>query len=318
MPRLLATETLGTGPAPQRGIAGSSVELDESSQARNPVIFWPCARSPFASCLAGSRSIPTQPGRAAQRIDGAVIPQFVINDLVTGVWESRLRVQNPAVCSKVPDLLKIRSPWAALPTNLGLRCADHAALATALTTREGMVAVLSTLDMAASSMLPRRLAEASEPANVLLHDSTVSVSPTHSNSQTPRSWVRKDAPSETEGLQLGADANRRQFQVALLENCSFFADLVLRQVRAGSDPSRGLLEQDSSRKKLSLVRVLPTPPRSKANVVPWPRPEEPALPPEMPSSLLPTLWVEIGCRHVQTLVSEKERHEFREDSKPAL
>ena len=308
MPHLLATGTLGTGPAPERGIAGSSVELDESSQARSPVIFWPCARPPFSCCLAGSRSIPTQPGRATQRIEGAVIPQLVIHDLVTGVWESRLRVQDPAVCSKVPDLFKIRSPWAAFPTNLGLGCADHAALATALTTSEGMVAVLSTLDMAASSMLPRRLAEASEPAHVLLHDSTVSVSPTHWNSQTPRSWVRKDAPSGADGVQLGNDANRRQFQVAVLENCSFFADLVLRQVRAGSDPSRGLLEQDSSRKKLSLVRVSPTPPRSKTKWV-RPRPEELALPPAIPSSVVQTLWVEVGCRHVQILVSEKERHE---------
>ena len=281
-------------------------------------MFWPCARPPFPSCLAGSRSIPTQPGRATQRIKGAVIPQLVINDLVTGVWESRLRVQDPALCSKVPDLLKIRSPWAAFPTNLGLGCADHAALATALTTSEGMVAVLSTLDMAAWSMLPRRLAEASEPAHVLLHDSAVSVSPTHWNSQTPRSWVRKDAPSGADGVQLGDDTNRRQFQVALLENCSFFADLVLRLVRAGSDPSRGLLEPDSSRKKSSFVRVSPTPPRSQTNVVLWPRPEEPALPPEMPSSPLQTLWVEVGCRHVQPLVSEKERHEYREDSKPAL
>jgi len=38
----------------------------------------------------------------------------------------------------------------------------------------------------------------------------------------------------------------------------------------------------------------------------------------MPSSPLQTLWVEVGCRHVQPLVSEKERHEYREDSKSAL
>ena len=242
-----------------------------------------------------------------------MISQFVINDLVTWVGENRLRVQGPAVCSKVLDLLKVRSPWAGLPTNLELRSADHAALATALTTREGRVVVVSTLDMAASSILPRRLAKASEPADALLHDSAFLVSLNRWNSQTPRSWLRKDGQFGTEGVQLGADANRRQFQVALLENCSFFADLVLRQVRAGGDRSGGSLERDSFGKKLNVVRVSPTPPRAKANVMLWQRAEEPALPRETPSSLLPTLWVEVGCRHLQTLVSEKERHEYGED-----
>jgi hypothetical protein len=69
-----------------------------------------------------------------------VIPQFVINDLVTRVGENLLRVHGPVLCSKVLDLVKIRSSWAGLPANLEIRSADDAALATALTTREGMVA----------------------------------------------------------------------------------------------------------------------------------------------------------------------------------
>jgi hypothetical protein len=248
-----------------------------------------------------------------------VIPPFVINDLVTWVGENLLRVQGPVVCSKVLDLRKIRSPWAAgLPANLELRSADDAAVATALTTREGMVAGLSTLDMVASSMPPWRLAEASEAGNALLHDSAFPISAHYWNSQAPRSWVRSDAQSEAEGGRLRDDATRQQFQVALLENCSFFADLVLRQVRAGSNPSDGLLERDSSRKEWNGVQVSPAPPPSKANVVLGQRPEQLALPPETPSSLLQTLWVEVGCRHVQTLVSEKERHEYGKDSKPAL
>ena len=247
-----------------------------------------------------------------------MIPQFVINDLVTWVGENLLLVQSPAVCSKVLDLLKIRSPWAGLSANLELHSAEDAAPATALSTRTGMVATLSTLDMVASSLLPRRLAEASEAVNVLLHDSDFPVSADHWNSQTPRSCLRQDAQSEAKGGRLRDDATRQQFQVALLENCSFFADLVLRQVRAGSDSSGGLLERDLSRKKLNAVRVSPTPSRSKANVVLQQRSEEPTLPPETPSSLLPPLWVEVGCRHLQTLVSEKERHEYGEDSKPAL
>jgi hypothetical protein len=248
-----------------------------------------------------------------------VIPQFVINDLVTWVGENLLWVQGPIVCSKVLDLRKIGSPWAAgLPANFELRSADDAAVAAALTTLEGMVAGLSTLDMVASSMPPWRLAEASAAGNALLHDSAFPVSRNHWNSQAPRSWVRSDAQSEAEGRRLRDDANREQFQVALLENCSFFADLVLRQVRAGSNPSDGLLERDSSRKKWNGVRVSPTMPRSKANVVLEQRSEKPTLPPETPSSLLPTLWVEVGRRYLQTLVSEKERHEYGEDSKPAL
>jgi hypothetical protein len=82
---------------------------------------------------------------------------------------------------------------------------------------------------------------------------------------------------------------------------------VLRHVRAEGNPSGSLLERDWSRKKLNGVRILPTPPRSKANVALNKRSEKQALPPETPSSLLQTLWVEVGCRHVQTLVSEKEQ-----------
>jgi hypothetical protein len=234
-----------------------------------------------------------------------VSSQFVINDLVTGVWENRLRVQDPAVCSQVLGLLQIRSPWAALPTNLELRSADDAALTTTLTPREGMVAVLFCSDMAASSMFPRRSAEASKHANAIFYDSAFAVSPTHWNLQSRRPCVCKDAPSGVEEERLRDDANRQQFRVVLLENCSFFADLVLRQVRAESDPSLGLLEQDSSRKKLSVLRASPTPP--KANALLRPQPEETALSPEMSSSPLPTLWVEVGCRHVRTLVCEKER-----------
>lgn len=234
-----------------------------------------------------------------------MIPQFAINDRVTGVGEMIPPVQGSAVCSQVRDLLKIRSPWAGLPTNLELRSAGDTALATALTTSEGMVAVLSILDMAASSNLPQSSAEASAPAQALLHDTAFPVSANHRNSQTPRSSLGKDAQRGAEGEQCGDDANRRQFQAALLENCSFFADLVLRQVRGGDDQSRDL-GRDSSREKCNVVRVSPTPAGSKAKVVLGPRSEEPA-PAETPSFLLSTLWVEVGCRHLQSVVSEKER-----------
>jgi hypothetical protein len=235
-----------------------------------------------------------------------VIPQFVISDLVTRVGKNLLRVHGPAVCSKVLDLLKIRSSWAGLPASLEISSADDVALATALTTREGMVAGLSNLDVIAPSILPRRLAEASQAVNALLPDSAVAVSANHWRSQPECSWVPKDASSDAEGKRLRDDANRQQFQAALLENCSFFAGLALRHVRAEGNPSGSLLERDWARRKLNGARISPTPPLSKANVAPSKRPEKQALLPETPSSVLQTLWVEVGCRHVQTLVSEKE------------
>jgi hypothetical protein len=215
-----------------------------------------------------------------------VIPQFVINDLVTRFGENLLRVHGPVLCSKVLDLVKIRSSWAGLPANLEIRYADDAALATALTTREGMVAGLSTLDIVAPSMLPRRLAEASQAVNAFLHDSAVPVSANYWSSQTECSWVPKDAQSGAKGERFRVDANRQQFQVALLENCSFFADLALRHVRAEGNPSGSLLERDWSRKKLNGVRILPTPPRSEASVALNKRPEKQALPPAAITSSL--------------------------------
>jgi hypothetical protein len=234
-----------------------------------------------------------------------VTPRFAVNDLVTGAEEMILPLQGVAVCSKVLDLLKIRSPWAGLPTNLERRSKGDTALATALPTGEGMVAILSIRDMAVSSNLSQHLAEASAAANALLHHSGFPVAANHRNSETPWSSVGKDAQSGAEGEQRGDQANRRQFQAALLENCSFFADLVLRQVRAGGNSSHEL-GRDPSREKLNVVRVWPTPRGSKERVVLGPRPEEPVLP-QTPSFLLPALWVEVGCRHLQTVVSEKER-----------
>ena len=222
-----------------------------------------------------------------------MIPQLVVNDLVTWVCEKTLPVQGPAVCSKARDLLKIRSPWAELATNLELRSAGDAALATALTTGKGMEAMLSILNMATSSKLLQRSAETSEPAQALVHDTAFAVSANHWNSPTPRSSVRQEAQSGAKEERLGDVANRRQFQAALLENCSFFADLVLRQVRGKGDPWRESLQRGSSRNILS---VSPTPPGSKAHVVPAQRPE-----PETPSSLLPTLWIEVGCRATRRL-----------------
>jgi hypothetical protein len=242
-----------------------------------------------------------------------VIAPLVVNDLVTWVGEKILPVQGPVVCSKARDLLKIRAPWAELATNLELCSAGNAALATALTTGEGMEAMLSILDMATSSKLPQRFAETSEPAQALVRDTAFAVSANHWNSPTLRSSVRQDAHRGAKGEQLGDDANRRQFQAALLENCSFFAELVLRQVREG-DLWRESLERSWSREKLNVLQVSPTPPGSKADVVPGQRPET-----ETPSSLLPILWIEVGCHAARRLsLPKRSAHEYGEDPKPAL
>ena len=136
----------------------------------------------------------------------------------------------------------------------------------------------------------------------------------HWNSPTLRSSGRQDAHSGAKGEQLGDDTNRRQFQAALLENCSFFAELVLRQVRGEGDLWRESLERSSSREQLNVLQDSPKPPGSKADVVPGQRPET-----ETPSSLLPTLWIEVGCHAARRLsMPKRSAHEYGEDPKPAL
>jgi hypothetical protein len=212
----------------------------------------------------------------------AVISHCAVNYLVTLAWGSIPGVHYPAACSKVHS------------------------------THDAAVA------MAAAVTLPRPLVEPREPANTLA-ESAFPVSPNQGNAHLPLSCMPKDAHRMTDGARLRNEANRQQFQVALLEDCSFFAHLVLRHVRAGGHRSSCLLERDSPPKKLNVAKVSQTRPRSSSNILPRNLPvEERALQPEVPSSLLQTLWVEVGCRHAQTLVSEKECHEYREGSKPAL
>ncbi len=122
----------------------------------------------------------------------------------------------------------------------------------------------------------------------------------------------KDELPLADGAQLSTPAIRRQFLGELVRDCGFFAHLVFRQVRTERHPSNRLLDRDSPRTKLNVVKGSQTPPRSSSDV------EASSLQPEAPSSFLQTLWVEVGCRHVQTHVSEKECHEYGENSKPAL
>jgi hypothetical protein len=115
-----------------------------------------------------------------------------------------------------------------------------------------------------------------------------------------------------DGAQLGAPAIRRQFLGELLRDCSFFAHLVFRQVRTVRNSSSRLADRDSPRTKFNVVKNSPVSPRSSSSG------EASSLQSGVSVSFLPSLWVEVGYRHVQTHVSGKECHEYREDSKPAL
>jgi hypothetical protein len=123
------------------------------------------------------------------------------------------------------------------------------------------------------------------------------------------------APDEP---QLGTSTNQRQFLGELLRDCGFFAHLVFRQVRAVDNPSACLLNRDSACEKSNVVKVSQALPRSAPSVLPRRLPGEASgSQAEAPSSLQ-TLWVEVGCRHVQILVFEKEGHDYGEDPTPAL
>lgn len=130
------------------------------------------------------------------------------------------------------------------------------------------------------------------------------------NLQAVLSCQEKGELRLADGPQLSTQVNRRQFLGELFRDCGFFAHLVFRQVRASSR---------SARKKSNVVKLSQTPPRSSSNILPKRLPvEAPSLQPEATLTLLQTLWVELGCRHLQILVSEKECHEYGEDSKSAL
>jgi hypothetical protein len=214
-----------------------------------------------------------------------MIPPYAVNYLVTLDWGSIPWVHCLAACSKVHS------------------------------THDAAVAVVE--NDAASTLFPPLVAsreESNSPA-----DSACRVSPTSRDSHAPLSWVLKDAQRVAEGARIRDEANRQQFRVALLEDCSFFARLVLRHVRAGGHASGDLLDRYSPGKKRNVVEVSQTILRSTSSILSRPLlMEERSLQPKGPSPSLQTLWVEVGCRHAQALVSEKERHEHRKDSKPPL
>jgi hypothetical protein len=121
-----------------------------------------------------------------------------------------------------------------------------------------------------------------------------------------------------EGPQPGTSANQRQFLGELLGDCGFFAHLVFRQVRAADNPSNRFVDRDSACKKSNVVKVSQTLLRSGPSVLPRQLPVEASGSQGDAPSSLQTLWAEVGCRHVQMLVLEKEGHDNGEDSTLAL
>jgi hypothetical protein len=179
-------------------------------------------------------------------------------------------------------------------------------------------AVVAIVENDAASTLLSQLVAPREEANTLA-ESACRVSSSRRGSHVVLSCAPKDAQRVAEGAQLSDDANRGHFVLALLEDCSFFARLVLRHVRAGGNPSRYLLDRYSPGKKRNVVEVSQTILRSSSSMLSRPLlMEERSLQPEAHLPSLQILWVEVGCRHAQSLVSEKERHEYRKDSKPAV
>lgn len=126
------------------------------------------------------------------------------------------------------------------------------------------------------------------------NDAAVAIPDTAVASTLSRQLVEPREQENTLAARVSNNANREQFHVALLEDCSFFAHLVLRHVRAGGNPSRCLLDRASPRMKLNVAKVSQTAPRSSSNILPRHLPmEEHALQPEAASPFLQSLWVKV-------------------------
>jgi hypothetical protein len=191
-----------------------------------------------------------------------VITRFVINHLVTVIWENFSPGQSPAVRSKVLDLLRPRAaPWGALPRSLESGSARSAEAA--LATCEGIAALAGS-----STSLPSTCQESA--------------------------FVCRDS----NGQKLSNGATRQQFLLAMLEDCSFFAHLVLRCVRAarGSPhrcPRRESATPQSNSRPTPAMQVKAQP---ISNLLVRPNPATVATEPLS----LQTLWVDVAYRHART------------------
>jgi hypothetical protein len=253
---------MGTSPTPEWGIAGLSLELDESAQTGNSVIFSACCSPALTLCLAGFGSVPAHAGGTEKRRSVAAVIRFVINYLATVIWRNIFPSQNATVCLNVQDLLRPHALLAALPPSLEHCSADSADAVVEM--REGM---------------------------------RPSVSSTSCRSISPESAFLAFPSSEAK---LSDVASRQQFLLALLEDCSFFAHLVLRCVRAASSSPDGYTKQESakpgSNSRLTAGMQSKTQPISASLTY---RSQQSSCGVEAQSLSPLALWVNVACRHVR-------------------
>jgi hypothetical protein len=110
---------------------------------------------------------------------------------------------------------------------------------------------------------------------------------------------------------------RQQFLFALLENCSFFAHLVLRCVRGGDGSPHGVAAPRGVKPRpVSGIQR-----RTQAVTRSYAQRELENLPAGSRETSLPeleTLWAEVASRHVRISVPKEEDRECSEDPKSAL
>lgn len=122
-----------------------------------------------------------------------------------------------------------------------------------------------------------------------------------------------------DGSAIGTSINQRHFLGELLRDCSFFAHLVFRAVREEDNPFDRVSDRNPVLKKSNLLKAPQTLPRSSRSVLPRRLPLAAlAHQAEELRSLPQALWVEVGCRHAQTIVSGKVPHDNGENPNAAL
>jgi hypothetical protein len=114
-------------------------------------------------------------------------------------------------------------------------------------------------------------------------------------------------------------SDQRQFLRELLRDCGFFAHLIFRTVREVDNPFDRLSNRNPGCKKSNVLKASQTPHRSGRSVLTKRLPLE-ALgsQAEEAPSFPQALWVDVGCRHAQIIVSGKVPHDYGENPNTAL
>jgi hypothetical protein len=197
-----------------------------------------------------------------------MITEIIINYPKTWIAENLSQGEIPALCSKVPDLFRPRSPVVAWSATLEPHSATPAEMAVAR--REAMPA-----------LAPSSCRGTLQESAFFVCDS-------------------QDRPT------LSHAANHQVFVRTLLEDCRFFAHLVLRCVRASSR------SQESAAPRLNLGSTsLLSSPASPSCDLPGKRPQRhaPRIETDAGAPTLQRLWVAVACRHVPIRAFQEKHHE---------